>query len=338
MVNALAIIGLLIAYLAPYIDPRDFWPIAFFGLSFKVWVAVNLFLMVFWIVFKKNRWAYNAFFLLLGIQFIGRNIQFNKETMEQGDLRVCSFNTTVQQVYAGANTSMQIDRYLKNQNMDVAVLIEWLDTKGDISKREFPHQQFVHLDARRNANKYGLRLVSKHKIINWEKIKYTHKTNNLAAYFDVDVDGAIIRFVAVHLQSNAISSKDYHTLVNVELDDEYTEYAKNFVNHLRQKILLRSEQTQEVLSAIENSPYPVVILGDFNDTPQSYTYQQLLAGRKDAFVESGHGWGATFLKPFPLLRIDYILHDEELECISYTCNSKIVSDHALVEAHFNINE
>ena len=57
IVNAMAIIGLLIAYLAPYVDPRDFWPIAFFGLSFKVWVAVNIFLIFFWIIFKKNRWA-----------------------------------------------------------------------------------------------------------------------------------------------------------------------------------------------------------------------------------------------------------------------------------------
>ena len=83
---------------------------------------------------------------------------------------------------------------------------------------------------------------------------------------------------------------------------------------------------------------PVIILGDFNDTPQSYTYQQLLKGRRDAFIEQGSGWGATYQKPLPFLRIDYILHDEELICTHYQSSSSIKSDHSLVEASFNISK
>jgi endonuclease/exonuclease/phosphatase (EEP) superfamily protein YafD len=71
-----------------------------------------------------------------------------------------------------------------------------------------------------------------------------------------------------------------------------------------------------------------------NDTPQSFTYELLQKGRKDAFIEKGNGWGATYLKPFPLLRIDYILYDEELTCTDYKRIQAAQSDHALVEASF----
>ncbi len=126
----------------------------------------------------------------------------------------------------------------------------------------------------------------------------------MAAYFDIDVDGTIIRFMATHLQSNGVSSKDYRTLVNLEVGDEYKNYALTFAKRLRKLIIRRSNQTKTILETIDDSPYPVIILGDFNDTPQSFTYQTLKKGRKDAILEKGNGWGATYLKPFTIMLID----------------------------------
>ncbi len=245
----------------------------------------------------------------------------------------------MQQVYGGGNTSKEIEDYLIDNRYDVAVLIEYLDKKGSINKNAYPHQQLVRLNSKRNKFDYGIKLLSKHRIVNWEKIKYDHFTNNMSAYFDIDINGEIVRFVATHLQSNGISSRDYHKLVKVEIDDVgYKNYAVNFIRKLKILIQRRSNQTNTVLEAIEDSPYPVVILGDFNDTPMSYTYQQLKEGRQDAFIEKGSGWGATYLKPFRMLRIDYILHDPELECLSYKYTTATKSDHALIEASFKIKK
>jgi len=333
-INAIAIIALLIAYLSPFIDPQDFWPVSFFGLTYKLWLVLNIALMFLWILLKRKRWMYNAFFILIGFQFAARNIQYNSSVATDSDLKIATFNVNVQQVYDDGNTSEEINKYLMEKEFDVVLLLEWLNKKGKVDYAKYPHQQFVRLKASRNKHDYGLKLVSKHKIVNWEQIKYEHFTNNMAAYFDIDIDGTIIRYVAAHLQSNGINSENYHRLVNVEIDEEYKTYALNFARRLKTLILRRSEQTKVILEVIEESPYPVVILGDFNDTPQSYTYQQLKKGRKDAFIERGNGWGATYLKPFPIMRIDYILHDEEIMCTSYKCVGDIKSDHAMVEATF----
>ena len=329
--NAVAILALILAYLAPYIDPEDFWPVAFFGLTFKVWALINILLLVLWIFRGKRRWMYNAFFLLIGSQFLARNIQFNAAKDKSHDFTVASFNTNVQEIYHSGNSTKKINSFLVEKQYDIVLLVEWMDNKGGISKEAYPHQQFVKL-----SNHFGLKLLSKHKIINWERITYDHFTGNMSAYFDLEIDGEMVRFFGTHLQTNRISSADYHTLIDVKLDDEYKDYALNVFTRLRKNILLRSNQTKTIISAINQSPYPVIILGDFNDTPQSYTYQKLKEGRKDAFIETGNGWGATFLKPFPLLRIDYILHDPELECTGYQCLTPVKSDHALVEASFKL--
>ena len=119
---------------------------------------------------------------------------------------------------------------------------------------------------------------------------------------------------------------------------KYKTYALAFIHQLKKQSQLRSIQTQTILEALEDSPYPVIVLGDFNDTPQSFTYQQLKEGRKDAFVEKGSGWGATYLKPLPFLRIDYIFYDKELVCTDYQSSTSIKSDHSLIEASFKISK
>lgn len=335
LVNGLAILALLICYATPYINPQSFWLVAFFGLTYKFWLVLNIILALFWLSFHRKRWVYNAFVILIGFQFITRNVQFYKKTKESPDFTIATFNTHVQQVYSGGNTSNQINEYLSDSDVDIAVLVEWMNKKGNISFKAFPHQQMARLNDRSNRHDYGIKLVSKYKIIHWDIIKFNHTSGNISAYFDVDINGQIVRLVAVHLQSNGISSSDYHTMMKLDMNDEdYRNYAVKFVSRMRKSFDKRAEQTRLVKEAMADSPYPIIVLGDFNDTPQSYTYEQLSDGRKDAFIEQGKGWGATFLKPFSLLRIDYILYGDELKCTSYNSTKEIASDHKLIKAGF----
>ena len=47
---------------------------------------------------------------------------------------------------------------------------------------------------------------------------------------------------------------------------------------------------------MKSCPYPIIICGDFNDTPVSYAYQQLGDNMIDAFLESGNGIGKVLVK------------------------------------------
>ena len=86
---------------------------------------------------------------------------------------------------------------------------------------------------------------------------------------------------------------------------------------------------------MQSSPYPIILCGDFNDTPLSYAYNTISANLKDTFKESGKGIGQTFVK-IPALRIDYILHEKKIRSLNYKQHKKKLSDHYAVSCELVI--
>jgi endonuclease/exonuclease/phosphatase family metal-dependent hydrolase len=106
---------------------------------------------------------------------------------------------------------------------------------------------------------------------------------------------------------------------------------------LKQGFARRAEQAIVVKEHINSSPYPVIVCGDFNDTPISYSYRKIRKGLKDAFVESGSGAGFTYKGKYPPNRIDYILFDDRLSSSGYISDRVKYSDHYPITAYFRIN-
>ena len=80
----------------------------------------------------------------------------------------------------------------------------------------------------------------------------------------------------------------------------------------------------------------MIICGDFNDTPSSYTYHRISDHRKDAFVESGSGFGTTYAGEFfPAFRIDFILHDPGFSSTGFHRHKTPFSDHFPISVYIN---
>jgi endonuclease/exonuclease/phosphatase (EEP) superfamily protein YafD len=86
---------------------------------------------------------------------------------------------------------------------------------------------------------------------------------------------------------------------------------------------------------MNTSPYPIILCGDFNDTPTSFTYKQLSEGLNDSFANAGLGIGQTYNGKFPALRIDYILYSPELEIVNFKTSEVSLSDHYPIISAFN---
>ena len=89
----------------------------------------------------------------------------------------------------------------------------------------------------------------------------------------------------------------------------------------------RARQVREIKKVIDSTPYPVIICGDFNDTPLSYSYQQLRGDFDDAFVVSGTGFGRTYIGKLPSYRIDHILYSNLFDSFDFQANDFRASDH-----------
>jgi len=103
---------------------------------------------------------------------------------------------------------------------------------------------------------------------------------------------------------------------------------------------LRLQELEFVLQALRQSTdfpnTPVVFGGDFNAPASDLVYHQLGPGLIDAFAAAGTGWGDTFHRRFPILRIDHLYttrHFLPVRCHTITTRH---SDHRMVVADFAV--
>ena len=97
-------------------------------------------------------------------------------------------------------------------------------------------------------------------------------------------------------------------------------------------------QMAEIYTQAGRAEFPAVICGDFNQTPSSKYFARLRDYFVDSWLESGAGFGATWLNSFPLFRIDYILHTQHLKTLSTRTIKNDYSDHLALFTVFTINE
>lgn len=78
-------------------------------------------------------------------------------------------------------------------------------------------------------------------------------------------------------------------------------------------------------------------MGDFNDTPSSYAFNQMATGMKNAFREKGNGIAKTFNGGFASFQIDFILLSRQFNVLNYKIIRKTISDHYPVSADVALN-
>jgi endonuclease/exonuclease/phosphatase family metal-dependent hydrolase len=133
-------------------------------------------------------------------------------------------------------------------------------------------------------------------------------------YSDILFHSDTLRIFNVHLQSIRFEKDDYAFMDTARLkysNDQMNEI-RAIGSRLKTAFTQRAEQAQIIANYIMDSPYEVVVMGDFNDTPQSYAYRKIRKGIQDAFRKAGGGFGNTYSGEFPSFRIDYIMHGEAL--------------------------
>jgi len=100
----------------------------------------------------------------------------------------------------------------------------------------------------------------------------------------------------------------------------------------------RGVQAGIVRKAMDESPYPSLICGDFNDVPNSYTYFHIRGSHQDAFLKKGFGIGRTFISLASTLRIDYILPHSSFEVKMFDMIDEGLSDHIMLVADLQLKK
>ncbi|WP_080054299.1 endonuclease/exonuclease/phosphatase family protein [Spirosoma aerolatum] len=153
----------------------------------------------------------------------------------------------------------------------------------------------------------GLALFSQYPIVNqyghiWDRSNGPDINGFLCA--DIAYGADTIRVVNVHLWSMGVRTNQ---AVDALKSGHLIQFATSLIDtfqKLKEGFEHRNEQFLEVESYVAGSRYPVIICGDFNETPIGYSYGKLRQNFKNAFEEAGQGLGFTLNRHPYCVRID----------------------------------
>lgn len=305
-----------------YIPPKTFPWFNLLSLVFPVLMIAYILLTFFWIISWKKR----AFvFLLFGLLFfkpIIRWINYTPEKNEIPDLKVISFNAR-----SGVYGKENIESFINSQNADVVLLQEYGADK-----------EYHFKGLKEGPQSYVVTIFSKHRIVDQKQlIESDYNYNNAyVSQTDIEIRGKMYRFINVYLQPFKFQKSMVKLNGNSEEDEQKV---KSVVKRLIPTFKMHQEQISAIRKSIDESPYPVILAGDFNSVPNSYEYYHLLEGMQDDFVEAGRGSGTSFHDyKFPI-RIDYIFSSPSIKPIHYKVDRSVkLSDHFPVIATFKTNK
>lgn len=331
--NSLAVFALILSYSSVYIPPDYFWIPSLFGLAYPIILAINLLFILFWLLFKPRYILLSLIFILLGWGFLVRYFQFKEKTSDTTDIKVLSYNV---RHFLGNGTEKRkenadkIIAFLEEQDADIICLQEARLRKNSIfnlpatvkSLETIKHYQFA-----RSSTTYGSVTMTRYPIINMEEIRFEN-SRNITICTDVLIGKDTVRIFNVHLQSYQIDPDRYSIFDSPGIDEEEDlKEVREMGSKFRNAFQLRAEQVREIRKHIDESPYHVIVCGDFNDTPASFSYKKLNDGLKDAFVCSGKGIGRTYIGKLPSFRIDYIFHSQKFQSYNFETLDFELSDH-----------
>ncbi len=331
--NILIVIALIISYLSVFIPPDKFWIPALFGLAFPFLAIGNIIFMVFWLFVKPKFLTLSLITFLVGFGFHTRYFQLaGKHTKKEG-IKVLSYNV---RHFAGDGDANQKDNaqrivdFLNEQEADIICLQETRLRKNNIfnlPKTVKNLKSIEHYQYARSSTTFGSVTMTRFPIINMGEIRFGN-SRNMSIYTDIIIAPDTIRVFNVHLQSYLIDPNKYSIIESPGLDEEQDiKEMREMGSKYKNAVKLRAEQAREIRKYIDESPYPAIICGDFNDSPISYSYQELRGKFKDAFVSSGKGFGRTYIGKLPSYRIDNILYSDCFKSYNFKTVDFRMSDH-----------
>ena len=335
--NLIAVVSLLMAYLSGYVSPVKWWIPSFFGLAYFIILGVNLLFIVFWLIISPKYMLLSFITIAAGWGFVTRYIQLQERTTEEDNLKILSYNVhhfRGQGEISQEQTSEEIIRFLKEQQPDIICLQEVRLRQNRIFNlaKTVDEMEFInHYQFARTSSTFGSVTMSRYPIVSMNEIRFKD-SRNITIYTDIVVGGDTIRVFNVHLHSYGIDPKDYAIIESGVTNEQDLKEAREVGSKLKRGFQMRAGQVETIRQMIEESPYPVIVCGDLNDVPASYSYQQLRKGLKDAFVSSGKGMGPTYFNRLPSLRIDYIFHSPFFESYNFRTHNFRHSDHLPVSA------
>lgn len=335
VLNFVIAVFLLFSHFSAYISP-DFIPLlAILGLSYPLFLIINIIFIIFWAV-KLDK---NVFVSIVSIAItyvsVAKIFAFGivaQPDYEARTIKVLSYNVRMFNLYNwvdDADAGQEIFRYIKNQNADIICLQEYY---SDSDKHNFQdsiissQRSLNYIVSSGNKKKYsGNAIFSRYPIVSSGFVNIG-TAKQKCIYADIKIDDDTLRVYSVHLASIHLDKADYEALDNLENDKSDGKIVSIGAKMIK-AYKTRARETELIKDFINNDNSNVIVCGDFNDIPISYSYNNIKGDLKDVFLEAGFGFGGTYHTLATSIRIDYIFCSPNLFPVNFEIGNIDFSDH-----------
>jgi len=352
--NFAAILFLLLSYMPSHFSPKSLGYFSLLGLTYPFVLLANIFFIVFWFFKVKRFMLLSTVAIVLGFNHFTDFFQFSlgktKVTTSEDRLEILTYNVHLFGLYDKEGNTKKRDAIFDLLNEEAADFLcfqEFFhsdqknyfttrDTLIEFLPSKYYHERYTH--AMNGRNYFGVSMFSKYPIINKGFIPFESDVNNFCIYADIKVNEDTIRIYNAHLQSIRFKPEDYAFVEDNKNQEELDTGMKRIARRLKIAFQKRQTQVEKVSASIEDCRYPVVLCGDFNDPPLSYTYEAFTDLLEDSFIECGSGVGNTYNGAFPSFRIDYMMHSDKIEAFDYRTLKADLSDHFPLVVGFRLKK
>lgn len=310
-----------------YVSPEKSGILSIISLAAPIIYLLDLVVMFYWIM--RWRW-YRASVMIaivvMGLFYVSRyykisfDRQYNITYDEREYTKVMTYNVLV-----GKNPDLA--GYIAKHNPDVLCLQE-IATGGETWKALEEKYQTTKHEPKEGEEASNNHILSKYPILRSGDIDGL--PNKCGVWADLKIEGDTVRVIGLHLKSTSISPEDTRFLEAHEYlhDKERDNKVRSITGRLVDNNISRAKQAERVAKFLSDTPYKVIVCGDFNDVPLSYTYNTVAKNLDDTFSKMANGFAYTYKTRYRLLRIDHILVSPSIKVFSYEVDNKVeLSDH-----------
>lgn len=332
IINLFFALALVLSTLAGTLVPSRFVYVSILSYGYLLLLLANVLFIVVWLCLSRWEFLLSVAAIAVRFSFVGLFFQMGGTTEvapADNQLKVMTFNAhgflgldsdTLMTADSGARAFLRI---VDAEDPDVLCLQEFFSPyrillADSLKARGFTSSFGVH---GHNPNSPQM-LFTRCRLVQGVEMDGKSKF-----YADIEKNGHKVRVCVVHLDSYQLSEKDregFERLTHAKPDSTTRGLLGKFAETARRH---EEEWKEELLPLIEKTEIPIIIAGDFNDTPASYIYQQITRHLTDSYVEEGSGFGTTYHGPYPAFRIDYVFHSPALQTLSYKRIKTNISDH-----------
>lgn len=337
--NIVSILAMLLVGYSDRIDPTAHATLSTLGLGFPFLLAINLGFLIFWTLFRlRGVWLPILGFILC-FQPVRTYCPINVPSTPPKDaLKVLSYNVYLFHSWDSLESQRLVD-YIVDQKADIVCLQESeIDPREKVDIYGILKRNYAHVDSLRFGKIDALTICSQYPILKSEEIEYESKSNHSVAFY-LKIKGDTVLVVNNHFESTGLSEdeKEQFRLMadGDQQRDSVEKHSELLLGKLAAAARRRAPQARAVAQYVrDHSQYPIILCGDFNDSPISYTHHQLASELTDCHTATAFGPGISYHSNKMYVRIDNIMCSEHFT--PYAChvdNSIDASDHYPITAY-----